>query len=649
MKTLSIDIETFSSINLQKSGVYRYAESKDFEILLFGYSVDGGEVQVADLARGEKVPKEIINALIDDSVIKWAFNSQFERVCLSRWLRLPTGTYLSPKSWHCTLVWSATLGLPLSLVGVGAVLGLEKQKLSEGKNLIKYFCIPCSPTKSNGGRTRNLPQHDLEKWELFKEYNKRDVETELAIQDKLSKFPVPDAEWQNYQLDQIINDRGIALDMDFVRQAISCDEKFKTENLEKAKELTGLENPNSPSQLKEWLFEKGVETDSLSKEVVSELLEEAEGEIHEALSIRQKLAKSSVKKYTAMENVVCSDNRARGLIQFYGANRTGRYAGRLIQVQNLPQNHLPDLKEARTLVKTGNLIALDLLYDSIPNVLSELIRTSFIPKKGSRFIVADFSAIEARVIAWLANEEWRIDVFAGGGDIYCASASQMFNVPVEKNGVNGHLRQKGKIAELALGYGGSTGALKAMGAIQMGLSEEELQPLVNAWRESNPNITNLWWDVDKAVKTAIKGRTTTSTHGIRFTYQSGILFIKLPSGRKLSYVKPRIGENRFGGESVTYEGVGGTKRWERIESYGPKFVENIVQAISRDILAEAMLKLATYGYEIVMHVHDEVIIEIQDEKSSVEEVCKIMSQTPSWIDGLLLNADGFESKFYKKE
>lgn len=649
MKTLSIDIETFSGINLQKSGVYRYADSEDFEILLFGYSVDGGEVQVVDLARGEKVPMEIINALTDDSVIKWAFNSQFERVCLSRWLSLPTGTYLSPKSWHCTLVWSATLGLPLSLEGVGAVLGLEKQKLSEGKNLIKYFCIPCSPTKSNGGRTRNIPQHDLEKWELFIEYNKRDVETELAIQDKLSKFPVSDAEWQNYQLDQIINDRGIALDMDFVRQAILCNEKFKTENLEKAKELTGLENPNSPSQLKEWLFEQGVETDSLSKEVVSELLEEAEGEIHEALSIRQQLAKSSVKKYTAMENVVCSDNRARGLIQFYGANRTGRYAGRLIQVQNLPQNHLPDLKEARALVKSGNLIALDLLYDSIPNVLSELIRTSFIPKKGSRFIVADFSAIEARVIAWLANEEWRIDVFAGGGDIYCASASQMFNVPVEKNGVNGHLRQKGKIAELALGYGGSTGALKAMGAIQMGLSEEELQPLVNAWRESNPNITNLWWDVDKAVKTAIKGRTTTSTHGIQFTYQSGILFIKLPSGRKLSYVKPRIGENRFGGESVTYEGVGGTKRWERIESYGPKFVENIVQAISRDILAEAMLKLATYGYEIVMHVHDEVIIEIQDEKSSVEEVCKIMSQTPSWIDGLLLNADGFESKFYKKE
>lgn len=649
MKTLSIDIETFSSVNLQKSGVYRYAESDNFEILLFGYSIDGGGVQVVDLARGEKVPQVITNALTDDSITKWAFNAQFERICLSKWLKMPTGTYLSPKSWHCTMVWSATLGLPLSLEGVGTVLGLEKQKLSEGKNLIKYFCIPCSPTKSNGGRTRNLPEHDLEKWELFVKYNKRDVETELAIQDKLSKFPVPNNEWENYYLDQIINDRGITLDMDFVRQAIYCDEKFKAENIEKAKELTGLENPNSTLQLKNWLLEQGVETDSLSKEIVSELLEDAKGEIYEALSIRQQLAKSSVKKYTAMENVVCSDNRARGLIQFFGANRTGRYAGRLIQVQNLPRNNMEDLKEARTLVKSGNFTALDLLYDNIPNVLSELIRTSFIPRRGSRFIIVDFSSIEARVIAWLAKEKWRIDVFAGGGDIYCASASQMFNVPVEKNGVNGHLRQKGKIAELALGYGGSVGALTAMGAIQMGLSEEELQPLVNAWRETNPNIVSLWWDVDKAVKTSIKGRTTTSVYGIQFIYQSGILFIKLPSGRKLAYVKPLIGENRFGGESVNYEGVGTTKKWERIESYGPKFVENIVQAISRDILSEAMIRLDIQGYEIAMHVHDEIIIEIQNEKSSVEEVCKIMSQTPAWAKGLLLDADGFESEFYKKE
>lgn len=605
--------------------------------------------KVVDLARGEKVPTEIINALTDDSVIKWGFNAQFERICLSRWLGLPTGTYLSPQSWQCTMVWSATLGLPLSLEGVGAVLGLEKQKLSEGKNLIKYFCIPCSPTKSNAGRTRNLPQHDIEKWEMFISYNKRDVETELAIQNKLFKFPVSKREWQNYHLDQIINDRGITLDMDFVKQAISCDEKFKTENIAKARELTGLENPNSTSQLKDWLLEQGMETDSLSKETVSQLIKDADGEIHEALSIRQQLAKSSVKKYTAMENVVCSDRRARGLIQFYGANRTGRYAGRLIQVQNLPQNHLPDLKQARSLVKSANFAALDLLYDSIPNMLSELIRTAFVPRYGSRFIVADFSAIEARVIAWLASESWRMDVFAGGGDIYCASASQMFNIPVEKNGVNGHLRQKGKIAELALGYGGSIGALKAMGAIQMGLTEDELGPLVNAWRNSNSNITSLWWGIDRAVKTVIKTKQPIDIYGIGIFYQSEILFIKLPSGRQLSYVKPLIGENRFGGESVTYEGVGGTKKWERIESYGPKFVENIVQGISRDILAEAMLRLATQGYKIVMHVHDEVVIEIQNEISSVEEICRIMSKTPSWAKGLILNADGYECEFYKKE
>ncbi|MBV4421054.1 DNA polymerase [Clostridium tyrobutyricum] len=649
MKFISIDVETFSSVNLQKSGVYRYAESDDFEILLFGYSVDGGEVKVIDLAGGEKIPIEIINALTDDSVIKWAFNAQFERICLSKWLGMKAGTYLSPKSWHCTMIWAATLGLPLSLEGVGAVLGLEKQKLSEGKNLIKYFCIPCTPTKSNGGRTRNLPQHDIQKWETFISYNKRDVETEMAIQNKLSKFPVSKSEWKNYRLDQIINDCGINLDMDFVRQAISCDEKFKTENIEKAKKLTGLENPNSPAQLKDWLLEQGMKTDSLSKAVVSELLEDSDGEIHEVLSIRQKLAKSSVKKYTAMGNVVCRDSRARGLIQFYGANRTGRYSGRLIQVQNLPQNHLPDLKQARSLVKDGNFTALDLLYDSIPSVLSELIRTAFIPMYGSRFIVADFSAIEARVIAWLAGERWRMDVFAGGGDIYCASASQMFNVPVEKNGINGHLRQKGKIAELALGYGGSVGALKAMGAVQMGFAEDELKPIVNAWRNSNPNITSLWWKIDRAVKTVVKTKQPIEIYGIGIFYQSGILFIKLPSGRRLAYVKPLIGENRFGGESVTYEGVGGTKKWERIESYGSKFAENIVQAISRDILAEAMLKLAAHGFEIVMHVHDEVVIEVQNKISSVEEVCRIMSETPAWAKGLILNADGYECEFYKKE
>jgi DNA polymerase len=649
MKFISIDIETFSSVNLQKSGVYRYAESEDFDILLFGYSVDGGEVKVIDLAKGEKIPIEIINALTDDSVIKWAFNAQFERICLSKWLGMKAGTYLSPKSWQCTMIWAATLGLPLSLEGVGAVLGLKKQKLSEGKNLIKYFCIPCSPTKSNGGRTRNLPHHDIEKWKMFTFYNKRDVETEMAIQNKLSKFPVSETEWQNYHLDQIINDCGINLDMDFVKQAISCDEKLKAENMEKAKKLTGLENPNSPAQLKDWLLKQGVKTDSLSKAVVSELLEDSDGEIYETLSIRQQLAKSSVKKYTSMENVVCSDSRARGLIQFYGANRTGRYSGRLIQVQNLPQNHLPDLKQARSLVKSGNFTALDLLYDSIQSVLSELIRTAFIPRYESRFIVADFSAIEARVIAWLAGERWRMDIFAGGGDIYCASASQMFNVPVEKNGINGHLRQKGKIAELALGYGGSVGALKAMGAIQMGLVEDELKPIVNAWRNSNPNITSLWWRIDRAVKTVVKTKQPIEIYGIGIFYQSGILFIKLPSGRRLAYVKPLIGENRFGGESVTYEGVGGTKKWERIESYGPKFVENIVQAISRDILAEAMLRISAHGFKIVMHVHDEVVIEAPNKVSSVEEICRIMSETPAWARGLILNADGYECEFYKKE
>lgn len=649
MKFISMDIETFSSVNLQKSGVYRYAESEDFDILLFGYSVDSGEVKVIDLAGGEKIPIEIINALTDDSVIKWAFNAQFERICLSKWLGMPTGTYLSPKSWHCTMVWSATLGLPLSLEGVGAVLGLKKQKLSEGKNLIKYFCIPCSPTKSNGGRTRNLPHHDIEKWKMFTFYNKRDVETEMAIQNKLSKFPVSETEWQNYHLDQMINDCGINLDMDFVKQAISCDEKLKAENIEKAKKLTGLENPNSPAQLKDWLLKQGMKTDSLSKAVVSELLEDSDGEIHEVLSIRQQLAKSSVKKYTAMENVVCRDSRARGLIQFYGANRTGRYSGRLIQVQNLPQNHLPDLKQARSLVKSGNFTALDLLYDSIPNVLSELIRTAFISRYGSRFIVTDFSAIEARVIAWLAGERWRMDIFAGGGDIYCASASQMFNVPVEKNGINGHLRQKGKIAELALGYGGSVGALKAMGAVQMGLAEDELKPIVDAWRNSNPNITSLWWRIDRAVKTVVKTKQPIGIYGIGIFYQSGILFIKLPSGRRLAYVKPLIGENRFGGESVTYEGVGGTKKWERIESYGSKFAENIVQAISRDILAEAMLRLSAHGFQIVMHVHDEVVLEVPVGKSSVEEVCRIMSETPAWAKGLILNTDGYECEFYKKE
>ena len=649
MKAISIDIETFSSVDLGKSGVYRYAEGEDFEVLLFGYSVDGGEAQVINLACGEEIPPAIISALSDPTITKWAFNAQFERICLSRFLGFPTGTYLDPSGWHCTMVWSATLGLPLSLEGVGSVLGLEKQKLQEGKTLIKYFCVPCAATKTNGGRRRNLPQHDTEKWETFKAYNKRDVETEIGIQDKLSKFPVSDTEWANYRLDQIINDHGITLDMDFVKQAICCDKVTKTRLRSLMQNLTSLENPNSVQQMKEWLADNGLETDTLGKAVVAELIKTAPPDLGEVLSLRQELAKSSVKKYTAMENVVGSDGRARGLIQFYGANRTGRYAGRLIQVQNLPQNHLPDLEDARNLIKSGFFDAVDMLYDSTSSVLSELIRTAFVPKDGSRFIVADFSAIEARIIAWFAGEKWRMDVFENGGDIYCASASQMFHVPVEKNGINGHLRQKGKIAELALGYGGSTGALRSMGALQMGVLEDELQPLVTAWRQSNPRIVKLWWDVDKAAMTAVRQKTATETHGIRFTYQSGMLFITLPSGRNLVYVKPRIGVNQFGSDAITYEGVGGTKKWERIESYGPKFVENIVQATARDILTEAMLRLSASGFEIVMHVHDEAVLEVPTGISSVDEVCLIMAEKPAWGNGLLLSADGYECDFYKKD
>ena len=646
MKYLSIDIETFSSENLAKCGVYRYCQSPDFEVLLFGYSVDGGPVQVVDLACGETIPDKIICALVDNSVIKWAFNAQFERVCLSKYLGGSVGTYIDPASWRCTMVWSATLGLPLSLEGVGAVLGLEKQKLKEGKDLIRYFC---TPAKAKDGTTfRHLPSDAPEKWETFKAYNLRDVETEMAIQDKLSKFPVDESEWRNYHLDQQINDRGIMLDMTMVRQAIACDDQFKRTHMDQARSVTGLENPNSPAQLKEWLAERGVEAESLSKAAVIQMLEEADGEVELALSLRQELAKSSVKKYTAMEAVVGTDNRARGLIQFYGANRTGRYAGRLIQVQNLPQNHLPDLETVRSLIRSGQFDTVEMLYDSVPLVLSELIRTAFIPRPGCRFFVADFSAIEARVIAWIAGENWRQDVFASGGDIYCASASQMFHVPVEKHGVNGHLRQKGKIAELALGYGGSVGALKAMGALNMGVPEEELKPLVDAWRQANPNIVRLWWDIDRAASTCVKERTTTECRGIRFIYQSGMMFIVLPSGRRLVYVKPRIGLNRYGNESVTFEGVGEQKKWLRLESYGPKFVENIVQATARDILAEAMLRLDAHGYKIVMHVHDEAVIEAPAD-TSLEEICEVMGQTPTWASGLLLRADGYICDFYKKD
>lgn len=642
MRTLSIDIESYSDVDLSKCGVYKYASSPAFEILLFGYAVDGGDVQVVDLACGEQIPDEIIYALSDASVTKWAFNAMFERVCLSNFL----GEWLEPEGWHCTMVWSATLGLPLSLESAGVALGLEKQKLTEGKDLIRYFCVPCKPTKANGGRTRNRPEHDPEKWKRFKAYNLRDVETEMQIQKRLSHFPVPDAIWEEYHLDQEINDRGIGVDMELVRQAIAIDARSRERLTAAMRELTELENPNSVQQMKQWLADQGMETDTLGKKAVAELVKTAPEPLREVLSLRQQLAKSSVKKYAAMENAVCADGRAHGMFQFYGANRTGRFSGRLIQLQNLPQNHMGDLAEARALVRSGNYEALSMLYEDIPDTLSQLIRTAFVPQNGRKFIVADFSAIEARVIAWFAGERWRLKVFEDGGDIYCASASQMFHVPVEKHGVNGHLRQKGKIAELALGYGGSVGALKSMGALEMGLAEEELQPLVDAWRSSNPMITQFWWDVDRAVKDCIRQRVPTETHGLRFDYRSAMLFITLPSGRRLAYVKPRIGENRFGGESVTYMGVSGTKKWERLESYGPKFVENIVQGTARDILCYAMRTLRNCA--IVAHVHDEVIIEA-DRRMSVAAVCEQMGRTPPWAKGLKLRADGYECEFYQKD
>lgn len=660
IQTLSIDIESYSDADLQKCGVYKYAQSPNFEILLFGVSVNGGEVVVYDLAQGDEIPIEIIKALTDDSVEKWAYNAAFERICLSVWLQRnypayfrsysidedTVADYLDPSAWKCSMIWAAYMGLPLSLAGAGTVLGLEEQKLKEGKDLIRYFCVPCKPTKVNGGRTRNLPEHDIEKWNTFIFYNKRDVEVEMSIQDRLKKFPVPNFVWDEYHLDQEINDRGIALDMAVVENAIAFDAKSKAELTEKMQELTALDNPNSVVQMKQWLLDNGLEMDSLGKKEVTQAIKTAPKELAEVLQLRQQLSKSSVKKYQAMQNAVCEDGRARGMFQFYGANRSGRWAGRMIQLQNLPQNHMPDLEQARGLVESGNYDAMEFLYDDIPDTLSQLIRTAFVPRPGMKFVVADFSAIEARVLSHLAKESWRTEVFANNGDIYCASASAMFGVPVEKHGVNGNLRQKGKIAELALGYGGSVGALKAMGALDMGLSEEELQPLVDSWRAANPNIVRFWWDVDRCVKDTVKNRVPTETHSIHFRYQSGMLFILLPSGRQLSYVKPRMGENRFGGESVTYEGVGGTKKWERIESYGPKFVENIVQAISRDILAHSMRTMSHCF--ICGHVHDELIIECSM-GVSLDAVCEQMGRTPAWIPGLLLRADGYECSFYKKD
>lgn len=646
LKSISWDLETYSSVDLTKCGVYRYCESEDFEILLAAYSIDGGAVQVTDLACGEKLPQEILDALEDETVEKWSYNSQFERICLSRLLGYPAGDYLAPESWRCSMVWASTLGLPRSLESVGVVLGLEKQKLTEGKDLIRYFCVPCRPTKANGGRMRNLPEHDPEKWERFKAYNLRDVETEMQIQKRLSNFPVPDTIWEEYHLDQEINDRGIGVDMGLVRQAIAMDARSRERLTAAMRELTELENPNSVQQMKQWLVDHGLETDTLGKKAVAELLKTAPGPLREVLSLRQQLAKSSVKKYTAMENAVCADSRAHGMFQFYGANRTGRFSGRLIQLQNLYKNTMPDLAQARALVRSGNYEALSMLYEDIPDTLSQLIRTAFVPQDGRKLIVADFSAIEARVLAWLAGEKWVLEVFEKGGDIYCETAARMFHCRVEKHGENAELRQKGKQATLSCGYGGSVGALKAMGALEAGMTEEELQPLVDSWRAANPNIVRFWWDVDRAVKDCIRQRVPTETHGLRFDYRSAMLFITLPSGRRLAYVKPRIGENQFGGESVTYMGVGGTKKWERLESYGPKFVENIVQGTARDILCYAMQTLKNCS--IVAHVHDEIIIEA-DRRMSVAAVCEQMGRTPPWAKGLKLRADGYECEFYQKD
>ena len=649
MKELSIDIETYSEVDLRKSGVYRYAEDDSFEILLVAISADNDSVTVYDLTK-EDLPKDIIDAIVSDNVIKWAYNANFERVCFSNWLKkhhpeLLTEDFLSPATWRCSMVWAAYMGLPLSLEGVGSVLGLDKQKLTSGKDLIRYFCLPCSPTKVNGGRTRNLPHQAPDKWTDFIRYNKRDVEVELAIKDKLKKFPVPDFIWQEYCQDQIINDRGIKIDMEFVQSAIKIDRISKEKIQVELKELTGLDNTNSVQQMIGWLRYHGVTTDSLDKKAVNNLIKIVDEKTARVLRLRQKAAKSSVSKYQAMMNCICNDGRARGMFQFYGANRTGRWAGRLVQLQNLPQNHLSDLEEARALFKTGDQETVELLCDT-QDTLSQLIRTAFIPDEKLKFIVCDFSAIEARVLSHLAGETWRSKVFERGEDIYCASASKMFHVPVEKHGVNSHLRQKGKIAELALGYGGSVGALKAMGALDMGLDADELQPLVDAWRQSNPNIVLFWWDVDKAVKTAVKQKIKSTTHGITFEVKSGLLFITLPSGRRLSYVKPKMGENQFGGESVTYEGITTGKRWDRIESYGPKFVENIVQAISRDLLAYAMRMLDKE--KIVGHVHDEVILEAESSQK-VEEISALMANVPAWINDINLRADGYECQFYQKD
>ena len=649
MKKLSCDIETFSDVDLIRCGVYKYADSPDFEMLLFAYAADDGDVHIIDIAGGEELPEKIIQAIKSDTVVKTAYNAQFERVCLSRYLKLPEGEYLNPQSWYCTAVQAAELALPLSLADVGSVLGLERQKMTEGKELIKYFCVPCKPTKSNGNRTRNRPCHDINKWETFKKYCMRDVDVERQIADKLKMYPISDEEHRLYVLDQIINDRGVLVDSELAEQAVKLNSIQTAVAVEQAYMITGLENPNSVTQLKQWLKENGVEIESLSKKAVKSLADETDGDVSEMLKLRLLMAKTSVKKYEAVIRSVCSDNRVHGMMRFCGANRTGRWSGNILQPQNLPQNHLPDLTLARDIVKDGDFEMLDMMFGNVPNVLSELIRTILIPKPNHRFIVADFSAIEARVLAWIAGEQWRIDTFKNGGDIYCASASKMFKVPVEKHGVNGELRQKGKISELACGYGGSVGALKNMGAVEMGVQENELQGLINDWRNANPHIVRFWYEVGNAAMKAIKEKTTVPLGKLVFAYERGILFIRLPSGRRLSYIKPRIGTNRFGGDSITYMGINSAKKWDRLETFGGKLTENIVQGTARDLLANALINAANAGYDTVFHVHDEIICEVPNGYGSVDELCRLMCIKPEWADGLPLNADGFECEYYKKE
>ena len=644
MDTLAIDIETYSDVSLPDCGVHRYAASEQFEILLFAYSLNDEPTQIIDLASGEKIPDKIMEYLMDDSVIKTAYNAAFERNCINRFF----GLSLKPEGWRCTLVQASMLSLPLSLEGVGEALNLDKKKMSEGKDLIRYFCMPCKPTKANGGRTRNLPSDAPEKWELFKTYCIRDVDVEKQIRNKLAKFPIPDREQKLYCMDQRINDRGIMVDQELIGHAVACDLLYKETVTKKAYEISGLENPNSVSQLKDWLNEKGIEVDSLAKAAVEELVENTQGDVAEMMKLRLAMSKTSVKKYEAMERSVCPDGRVHGLLQFYGANRTGRWAGRLVQIHNLPQNHMEDLELARSLVKEGRYDLVELLYDSTPDVLSELIRTAFVARSGCRFIVSDFSAIEARVMGYLAGEGWVMEEFRGAGKIYEQTASKMFHIPIEEITKGSPYRARGKVASLACQYGGAEGALISMGALNF-VEEEELKGLVQSWRTANPHIVNYWYEIDGAVKAAVKERKMTKVGMVTVYYQSGMLKIAMPSGRVLSYVRPRMTVNRFGSESVSYEGIGTNRKWTRIESYGAKFCENIVQATARDVLAEAMLRLEKKGFDIVCHIHDEVVLEVPEGSSSVEEVNEIMAVCPDWCEGLPLKAAGFESPFYKKD